>query len=183
MIQLPSSKLKQAQSHNEDWGKEERPTSRRQGCKWIHPLSHFLTAYFLSKGRDSQRKMRGRGMTVFKFSPTPHYRFPSLFQNSHRCCLLLVTSPCHSTGIFCFGFTCELLGRQIIYVSHPFLTAHCYDYTMFEFSQLFHVRPPQPHPPSLWAGKCFFCLLIAYKHTLEKIMSTAQLHKKSRASI
>lgn len=47
---------------------------------------------------------------------------------------LLLSTVNQESSIFCFGFTCELLGVQIIYVLHPFLTAHFNDYSVFEFS-------------------------------------------------
>lgn len=68
------------------------------------------------------------------------------------------------------GGACELLGKQIVYMSLPFLTAHFDDYTTLEFSSLLYAPPPHTHtpPPPPWAGIFFFGLLIAYKSTQEK---------------
>lgn len=107
------------------------------------------------------------------------------FRVAADCCQLLIASPCHFTGIFCFGFTWELRGKQIIYMSHPFLTAHFNDYSVFEFSQLFYVpfSPPPPSPLSLCGQENVFCLLIAFKTNTEKNMSTGQLHQKKEQSM
>lgn len=132
------------------------------------------------KKQDSQIEMRGRGMTVLVLSLSL-LSSPALFQSSRCCCPPLITSPCHYTGIFCFGFTCELLGEQIVYVSHPFLTAHFNDYCVFEFSQLFHVPVSSP---SLWAGKCILPFNCIQNWRLrEKYVNCPIALKKSNACI
>lgn len=162
MIQLPSSKPKQAMSHYVDRGKRLRdpPPEGRAANEYV-PSRIPLQLSSSPAEETSKGRWEEEGWLCFSFVPLFTSVFPVSFQNSHRCCPLLITRPCHFTGIFWFGFTCELLGKQIIYMSHPFLTAHFDDYTMFEFSLLFHVLPPTN--TTVGRGKCFFFLPVNCK--------------------
>lgn len=103
---------------------------------------HILAAYFLSKGR-------GR---------------------DHRRCPPLISDPCHFSGIFSFAldlhvnylaaksFTCHIHSLQ-----HILMITLCLNFLNYSMSPC---QPPPP--PSVGRQILFFCLLIAYKHTLGK---------------
>lgn len=152
MIQLPSSKLQQARSHNEDWGNwgSPRPTSRG-----IHSLS---PSFFLYSSSSPQKRERHERKRDDCFSLVTLLTVVLLLLS-----VRLITTW-HISGFFsAFGLHVNYSGEQIIYVSHPFLTAHFNDYSVF--LSFLNYSPTTP-PPSLFltVGKeNAFCLLIALK--------------------
>lgn len=109
MIQLPSSKLRQAHSHNEVGGekKAQRPTSSwRQGFRWTH--LHFLTAYPETEMDKDSREHEGRRicsgfvalLAVCCFYPqwSPLVYCSSYFIYPHHSASPYPLSPPHRTG-------------------------------------------------------------------------------------
>lgn len=105
----------------------------------------------LQKKRQPERDERKRDDCVLVLSQ-PLLPFPGLFQSNHCCWRLLITSPCHFTGIFLLldlhvnfleskSFICHIHSLQ-----HILMITLCLNFLNYSMSPYF--------PPSLWAGKC-----------------------------